>query len=299
MPTKKLIVITGPTASGKTDLSIRVAKHYRTEIISADSRQFYRQMNIGTAIPDPNQLSAVPHHFVAFLDPDQDYNIGKYESEALSLLDELFKTHDYLVMCGGSGLYIKAVTEGLDNLPPSDIEIRKKLTEELQQHGLEFLTEKLKAIDPDYYNSVDLKNPHRVIRAIEVFECSGSPFSSFRTGSKKDRPFSTYYFSIDLPRETLYQQINNRVDQMIESGLEAEVRHLLPYRHTNALQTVGYREFIDHFDGRLTKAKAIEAIKQNTRNYAKRQMTWIRKVEHVHHISPDDEKIIYSIIDKQ
>lgn len=293
---KKLIVITGPTASGKTDLSIRVAKHFNTCIISADSRQFYKKMNIGTAKPDAAQLAEVPHFFIDFLEPGEEYNIGKFETDVLALLEDLFKKHDHVILCGGSGLYIKTITEGMDELPEGDKELRTKLTDEWDKNGRETLLGQLKQLDPVYYEAVDQMNKHRVIRALEVSLITGKPFSSFRTQKKKERPFESLYFSIVIPRDELYERIDRRVNRMIEEGLVEEARSLLPYRSFNALQTVGYRELFDHFDGKYDLNTAIAMIKQNTRNYAKRQMTWIRKVADVHQIGPEDDDKIISIV---
>lgn len=272
--TPTLIVIAGPTASGKTAAAIEVAQYYHTVIVSADSRQFYREMSIGTAKPSPDELAAVQHFFIDNLSISQSYTAGDYERESLALLNELFKTHKVVVLAGGSGLFINAVCKGFDEFPDTDPLIRERLNQELEKKGLNFLQEKLKAADPDYYAQVDINNPQRIKRALEVFETSGQPYSSFRKASANKRPFRTLKFGLDWPREILYDRINRRVDEMTKQGLVEEVRSLLPYRHLNALNTVGYSELFDYFDGNSELGTAIAFIKQNTRRFAKRQMTW-------------------------
>lgn len=295
MSAKNLIVITGPTASGKTDLSIRLANYLQTEIISADSRQFYKALNIGTAKPDAAQLAAAKHHFIDFLEVTDEYNIGKFEADALNVIEKLFEKKDHVILCGGSGLYIKIITEGIDALPDTDPQIRIDLTKEWNEKGSAEILQRLKEADPEYYNIVDLQNKHRVIRAMEIITETGKPFTSFRSNTKKERAFTTHYYSIEIPRELLYERINQRVDQMMKDGLVDEVRSLLPYRTVNALQTVGYREFFDYFDGKISLVEAVEKVKQNTRNYAKRQMTWLRKVDDVTYGSAEEiERLVKS-----
>jgi len=283
---KTLIVVAGPTASGKTALAIELAKKFKTEIISADSRQFYREMAIGTAKPAPNELTQAKHHFIDSLSITDSFSVGDFEVEGLALLDDIFKTHDTVIMVGGSGLFIKAICEGFDDLPVASPEVRDRLNQEFQETGITGLQEKLKAADPVYYNQVDLNNPQRLIRALEVFESTGAPFSSYRKGTTAQRPFRSVKIGIDLPREVLYQRINQRVDDMVAHGLVEEVRSLLPYRHLNALNTVGYSELFDYFDGKTDLETAISLIKQNTRHFAKRQMTWFRKDQDIRWIDP-------------
>jgi len=269
-----LIVIAGPTASGKTAAAIEVAQHYNTVVVSADSRQFYREMSIGTAKPSHEELAAVKHYFIDTLSISQHYTAGDYEKECLALLTELFKTHKIIVLAGGSGLFINAICNGFDEFPATDPAVRERLNKELEEHGIAFLQGKLKSADPVYYNQADINNPQRVIRALEVFESSGQPFSSFRKATANKRPFNSLKFGLDWPREVLYDRINHRVDEMVKQGLVDEVRSLLPYRHVNALNTVGYSELFDYFDGKTDLDTAIAFIKQNTRRFAKRQMTW-------------------------
>src|SRR5579863_7141453 len=245
---KKLIVIVGPTASGKTALSIELAKKLKTEIISADSRQFYKEMAIGTAKPTPEELKQARHHFIDSHFITDTFSVGDFEQQGLATLENIFKTHDTAIMVGGSGLYIKAICEGFDDLPTASSEIRSKLNHEFEEKGITHLQEKLKDADPVYYAQVDLNNPQRLIRALEVFEHTGVPFSSYRKSATNPRPFRCIKIGIDLPRQVLYQRINHRVDEMVKQGLIEEVRSLLPYRHLNALNTVGYSELFDYFD---------------------------------------------------
>lgn len=290
---KKLIVIVGPTGSGKTDLSISVACHFGAPIISTDSRQLYRGMPIGTAQPTEDQLSAVEHHFIACRDIQDEFNCGAYEVAALAKLEELFLTHDYVVAVGGSGLYIKALCEGLDELPPIDEELRRSLRERLSTEGLEPLLEELRRLDPTYYEVVDKANHSRVLRALEVCLQSGEPYSKLRVGEPRERSFDIVKVGIDMNREELYDRINRRVDIMVADGLEDETKALYGYRHLNSLQTVGYREFFDYFDGEISREEAIELIKRNSRRYAKRQMTWFRRDESIKWFStPNSEPII-------
>jgi tRNA dimethylallyltransferase len=284
---KTLIVIVGPTASGKTALGIQLAQKLNTEIISADSRQFYREMSIGTAKPTTDELSQAKHHFINSHSITDSFNVGDFEQQGLALLEHLFKTHDTVIMVGGSGLYVKAICEGFDQLPDVDQIVREQLNAELLTRGITHLQEKLKRADPDYYTQVDLNNPQRVIRALEVFESSGQPFSSFRKKDLKQRPFNLLKVGLSLPREKLYERVNLRVDQMIEQGLVDEVRSLLPYRHLNALQTVGYTEIFDFLDNTTNLPTAVGAIKQNTRRFAKRQMTWFNKDKEMNWVAPE------------
>ena len=274
---KRLIVIVGATGSGKTDLSIGVAEHYSAPIISTDSRQFYRGIAIGTAQPTPEQRERIEHHLVDCLDITEEFNCGAYERVALERLSELFEQHDTVVAVGGSGLYIKALCEGLDDLPDASPQLREELSRRIAKEGLEPLVAQLQELDPEYYEQVDKQNPQRILRAIEVCLATGKPYSSFRKGGSKSRDFQIFKVGIDMPREELYDRINRRVDMMIEEGLEAEARAMLPHRHLNALQTVGFSEMFDYFDGTTSLDEATELIKRNSRRYAKRQMTWFRR----------------------
>lgn len=272
-----LIVIAGPTASGKTAAAIEVARHFDTVVVSADSRQFYREMSIGTAKPNAEELAAAKHYFIDTLSIAENYTAGDYEKQCLDLLKELFKTHPVVLLAGGSGLFIKAVCEGFDEFPDVDPQIRERLNSELEANGIAYLQEKLKTADTDYYAQVDIGNPQRVIRALEIFESTGKPYSTFRKSTINKRPFRILKFGLDMPREALYNRINQRVDIMVKQGLIDEVKSLLPYRHLNALNTVGYSELFDYFDGKADLNSALELVKQNTRRFAKRQMTWFRK----------------------
>jgi tRNA dimethylallyltransferase len=292
-----LIVIVGATGSGKTDLSIRIALHYGAPIISTDSRQFYQGLKIGTAQPDDNQLQLIEHHFIASHHLNQHFNCGEYETEALAVLEKLFSHHDYVVAAGGSGLYVRALCEGLDDLPQADDTLRTELTQRLEKEGIDSLTEQLKNLDPDYYQSVDRSNPARIMRALEVCLQSGLPYSQLRTGVKRERNFEIIKIGIDLPRAELYKRIDCRVDRMLAEGLEDEAREMYPYRHLNALQTVGYREFFDYFDGKTSYAEAVELIKRNSRRYAKRQLTWFRRDREIRWFHPAAIKEIIRYID--
>lgn len=298
MSIKRLIVIVGPTGSGKTDLSIRLALHYRAPILSTDSRQVYRGMPIGTAQPTEEQLNTVEHHFIASHDIEDKLSCGEYEVQALACLEKLFAQHDDVVAVGGSGLYVRALCEGMDELPQADEALRRELERRLADEGIGALAEQLRELDPRYYEEVDRSNPARVMRALEVCLQTGRPYSAQRTGVRRERPFRIIKIGVDLPREVLYDRINRRVDAMVAEGLEAEARRLYPHRELNALQTVGYREFFDCFDGRVTRDEAVELIKRNTRRYAKRQLTWFRRDPEIRWFSPtDDGKMIRYIDD--
>ena len=290
---KRLIVIVGATGSGKTDLSIGVAEHFGAPIISTDSRQFYRGMAIGTAQPSREQMARVEHHLVDCLDVCENFNCGAYERVALERLEELFAKHDTVVAVGGSGLYIKSLCEGMDDLPDVEPALREELLKRLETEGLESLVEQLRELDEDYYNEVDKCNPQRVLRAVEVCLTTGQPYSLLRKGGTKQRNFEIVKIGIDYPREELYDRINRRVDMMMEEGLEAEARAMLPQRHLNALQTVGFSELFDYFDGTISKEEAIELIKRNSRRYAKRQMTWFRRDKDIEWFTkPKPEEVI-------
>lgn len=297
MSIKCLLVIVGPTGSGKTDLSIRLARHYGAPILSTDSRQFYRGMAIGTAQPDPDQLQAAEHHFIASHDLNEDLNCGSYEMQALSCLEKLFAKHDWVIAVGGSGLYVRALCEGMDDLPQADPELREALSRRLETEGVDALAAELRELDPAYYATVDRRNPARVMRALEVCLQTGRPYSEQRTGVRRPRPFGIVKVGVDLPREELYARIDRRVDRMVADGLEAEARALYPYRTLNALQTVGYREFFDYFDGRTSYEEAVSLIKRNSRRYAKRQLTWFRRDPEIRWFGPWDDAAIIAHAD--
>ena len=277
--TKTLISVVGPTAIGKTKLAIELAQYYKTEILSADSRQFFKEMNIGTAVPSIDELAAAKHHFIQHNSIHEPYSVGDFEKEAIALLDELFQRHDVIILVGGSGLYVDAITKGLDNFPQVNQEIRENLNKELQTKGVTALQEQLKSLDLDYYNKVDIQNPHRLIRALEICIGTGKTYSSFLNKEKTKRSFKVLSVGINAEREIIYKRINERVDLMIESGLINEVKALIEYKHLNALQTVGYKELFNYFDGLWDLEFAISEIKKNTRRFAKRQLTWFKKTE--------------------
>ncbi len=290
-----LIVIVGPTGSGKSSLSISLAEHYGCPIISTDSRQFYRGIPIGTAQPSEDELSRVEHHFIANRELDEDYNAGAYEQDALATLDELFEHHKTVVAVGGSGLYIKALCEGLDELPEVSNDIRESVRLQYAEGGLSSLLDELRVCDEEYYSAVDRNNPARVMRAVELCR-AGGVYSQLRSGVKRERDFKIIKIGIDLPREELYDRINRRVDEMVLMGLETEVRSVYPLRALNSLQSVGYRELFDYFDGAVSYDAAIELIKRNSRRYAKRQMTWFRRDLSISWVSQIDvEDIIKKI----
>ena len=291
-----LIVIGGPTGSGKSALAVEIAKHFGAPIISTDSRQVYRNMAIGTAQPTTEELAAVKHYFIADREVEDDFNCGRYEIEALALLDKLFTEYEYVVAVGGSGLYIQALCSGMDNLPEADEKIRAGLKQRLEQEGLDSLVEELQRLDPKYAEVVDRCNPARVMRALEVCISTGRPYSEQRSGTITERPFNIIKIATDMPRDILYERINKRVDIMVEDGLVEEVRNLYPKRELNALQTVGYRELFDYFDGKCSLNEAIELIKRNSRRYAKRQMTWFRRDEEFRWFAPSDIENIMNYI---
>lgn len=295
---KTLIIIAGPTAIGKTAISIKLAQHFKTEIISADSRQFYREMSIGTAKPNQDELNAAKHHFIDSHSITDTFTAGNFEKEALKVLDVLFKQHNQVIMTGGSGLFINAVCNGFDDLPVASDEIRQQLNKELQEKGIEHLQDKLKLADPVYFAEVDINNPQRLIRALEVYQATGKTFSSYRSKSHKTRSFNIISIGLNSDRESLYQKINSRVDQMIEAGLVEEVKSLSKYRHLNALQTVGYSEIFDYLDGKCSLDIAIEQIKQNTRRFAKRQITWFKKTEQITWFDPSDYESILNFLNQ-
>ena len=294
-----LIVVGGPTGSGKSALAVEIAKHFCAPIISTDSRQMYRGMAIGTAQPTAEELAAVKHYFIADREPEDDFNCGRYEVEALALLDTLFEENRYVVAVGGSGLYIQALCSGMDALPEADDELRNSLKQRLESEGLEVLFAELQRLDPAYAEIVDRYNPSRVMRALEVCISSGKPYSEQRSGTAIERPFHIIKIATDMPRDILYDRINRRVDMMVEEGLIDEAKAMYPKRHLNALQTVGYREVFDHFDGKCSLEEAIELVKRNSRRYAKRQMTWFRRDSEFRWFSPSDLSDIITYIENQ
>jgi len=296
-----LIVICGPTAVGKTHFAIQLAKHFNTSIISADSRQFYREMNIGTAKPTPDELKEVPHHFINNLSIYDEYSAGQFEEETLEILNQHFekKPGVPIIMAGGSGLFIQAVCEGFDNLPGIDKNVRENLNQQYQLKGIEFLQVLLEEKDPVYFKLVDQKNPQRLIRALEVIESTGKTFTSYRNRQPIPRKFKSIYFGLQLERTILYERINNRVEEMMKKGLLKEVKKLLVHKHLNALQTVGYQELFDHLDGITTLEESVELIKRNSRRYAKRQMTWFRRIENIHWFQPDEVEKAINFVNKQ
>jgi len=286
MTNKFLIVVVGPTAIGKTILSIEIAKQLNTEIISADSRQFFRELNIGTAKPLPQELSQIKHHFINSHSISQNYNVGMFETEAISFIDNFFKTNNTLLLTGGSGLYIDAVCKGIDDFPPADALLREELTNNLKKNGIADIQNLLKKLDFIHYEKADLSNPHRIIRALEVCLLTGKPYSSFRKNTAKKRNFNILKIGLTVERNQLYEKINQRVDAMMQQGLLQEVEHLIPYKNNQALQTVGYKELFDYLDNKIDLQTAINLIKQNTRRYAKRQLTWFRKDAEINWFSP-------------
>jgi tRNA dimethylallyltransferase len=278
---KHLISIVGPTAIGKTALSIQLAKHFNTEIISADSRQFYKEMSIGTAAPTPDELALTTHHFIHHKSIEDDYNVGAFEKDAIQLLDELFLTKDIVIMVGGSGLYIDAVMKGLDDFPEIDSNIRKSLNLQLESQGLKQLQNQLEVLDSVSYTSIAIDNPHRVIRALEICIGTGQPFSSFLNKKKESRNFKTITIGLTADRATVYDRINRRVDIMMKEGLLEEVKGLMSKQHLNALNTVGYKELFNYLDDQCTLEFAVSEIKKNSRRFAKRQLTWFKKNDNI------------------
>ena len=291
-----LIVLIGPTGVGKTELSLSIAETYHTSILSADSRQLYADLKIGTAAPTPDQLARVPHYFVGTLQLTDYYSAAQYEADALKKLDELFKEHDVVVLTGGSMMYVDAVCKGIDDIPTVDAETRQLMIERYEQEGLERLCAELKLLDPEYYQIVDLKNPKRVIHALEICYMTGKTYTSFRTHTQKQRPFHILKIGLKREREELYARINLRVDQMIEEGLLEEARKVYPYRHLNSLNTVGYKELFKYFDGEWELPFAIEKIKQNSRIYSRKQMTWFKRDADITWFHPDQKEEILHFI---
>ena len=296
---KSLIVLLGPTAVGKTELSLQLAERLGCPIISADSRQLYRDMVVATAAPTREQLARVPHHFIGTLSLTDYYSAACYEEEAMALMQELFAHHDTLLLTGGSMMYIDAVCNGIDEIPTISEEVRRAVVTRYEEAGLDVLLEELLRLDPDFYEKVDRRNPKRVIHAVEICRMTGQPYSSLRTETKKERPFDIVKIGLTRPRAELYERINSRVDAMMRDGLEAEARKLYPYRHLNALNTVGYKEMFAYFDGTYDLPAAVEKIKRNTRVYARKQMTWFRRDDTIVWFTPDDRLKLFAYVEKR
>ena len=294
MPT--LIVLIGPTGVGKTELSLRLAENFQTHIVSADSRQLYAELKIGTATPTPEQLERVPHHLVGTLHLTDYYSAAQYETEAMEILEKLFMQHEVVVLTGGSMMYVDAICKGIDDIPTVDAETRQLMLQKYEEEGLEQLCAELRLLDPEYYRIVDLKNPKRVIHALEICYMTGKTYTSFRTQQKKERPFRILKIGLTRDREELYDRINRRVDQMMEEGLLEEVRSVLPYRHLNSLNTVGYKELFDYFEGKTDYAEAVRLIKRNSRRYARKQLSWFRRDDDIRWFHPDDYEGIVEAI---
>jgi tRNA dimethylallyltransferase len=295
---KLLVIICGPTGVGKTAAAIHLATHFKTEIVSADSRQIYREMTIGTAKPTKEELNTIPHHFINHISIHDNFSAGQYEVEVLEKLDGLFQKHDIVVCAGGTGLYIKAISEGFDELPAIDKKVREEIIADYELNGLAFLQDAVQTVDPISYASIDIQNPQRLMRVLEVYRSSGKPLSGFKTQTPKARNFNILKIGLQLDREVLYQRINQRVDDMLKNGLLEEVKSLIPYQHLNALQTVGYSEWFDYLEGKTTYETAVELIKRNSRRYAKRQMTWFRSDASIQWLAPDEvERMIEKVID--
>jgi tRNA dimethylallyltransferase len=296
---KTLIVLVGPTAIGKTALAIKLAQHFGTEIISADSRQFFKEMEIGTAKPSKEELAAAPHHFINSHSVQTLFSTGDFESQALQLMESLFKTHHILVMVGGSGLYIDALCNGLDALPDTDMNIREQLNLQLANEGIEAIKSQLAEHDPEYYLKVDQANPQRMIRGLEFFLSTGTKLSAHLTNNKKIRPFNIVKIGLNMDRAALYERINLRVDQMMNTGLLDEVKSLQAFRSYNALNTVGYSELFAYLDGNLSLQEAVDKIKQNTRRFAKRQLTWFRRDDSTAWFEPNQQDAVINHIVQQ
>lgn len=299
MKNKTLIVLIGPTGVGKTDLSIKIAEKYNSPIISADSRQLYSELKIGTAAPSEEYLRKIKHYFVGTLKLTNYYSAAQYESEVINLLNELFYTNDTILLTGGSMMYIDAICKGIDDIPTVDNDTRQMMMYKYEKDGLERLCAELKLLDPEYYSIVDLKNPKRVIHALEICYMTGKTYTSFRTGNKKERPFRIIKIGLNRDREELYERINKRVDIMINDGLIDEVRSVYQYKNLNSLNTVGYKEIIQYLDGNWTLDHAIEKIKQNSRIYSRKQMTWFKRDNEIKWFHPDRENEIMEYIEAE
>lgn len=296
MSTNTLVVITGPTGVGKSDTAVWLARELNAEIISADSRQLYRDIPIGTAAPTAEQMAEVKHHFVGTLNLEEYYSAAQFEDDVMQLLPQLFARSPYVVMCGGSMMYVDAVCKGIDNIPTISDEIRREVVERFERDGAEAMREELRRLDPVYYNQVDLKNHKRVIHAVEICLQAGRPYSELRTNSVKQRPFRIVKIGLNLPREQLFDRINRRVEKMIEAGLIDEARRFYPQRHLNSLNTVGYKELFAWMDGTMDYDTAVARIQKNTRVYAKKQLTWYAKDTDMHWFAPSDRQEILKLI---
>ena len=294
---KNLIVIAGPTAIGKTSLSIKLAKKLKTEIISCDSRQFYKELSIGTAVPSEDELKKIQHHFIQNLSIKEGYNIGEFEKDAILKIESLFKKYNNVILVGGSGLYIDAVCKGIDILPDISKKIRENLNIQYKKNGLAWLQNEVKELDPEYFEYVDTKNPQRLMRSLETYTASGKKISSLHKKKDKKRDFNIIKIGLEIDRESLYRKINSRVDKMINNGLIEEAKDLIKYRHYNALNTVGYKELFDFLDGNSNLETAIEKIKQNTRRLAKRQITWFKRDKSINWFTIDEyQEIVKTIL---
>lgn len=293
---KYLVVIAGPTAVGKTVLSADLAGRYETVVVSADSRQIFREMDIGTAKPTPAEMRGVPHHFIDRLSLDTPYSAGRYARDCHALLDELFQEHRLVFLTGGSGLYIRAVIEGFDKMPEVSLEVRRKWERVQAEEGIEALQDAMSRQDPEFASQVDMQNPRRLVRALALMETSGKPVSELRKAAKQALPFEVIRVFCNLPRKELYERVHARVDAMMKAGLVEEVRSLMPYRDAQAMQTVGYKELVAHFDGKYTMDEAIAKIRQHSCNYAKRQITWFRNQGDWTEINPPDPEVIHQLI---
>ncbi|MBR6621076.1 MAG: tRNA (adenosine(37)-N6)-dimethylallyltransferase MiaA [Bacteroides sp.] len=294
-----LIVLIGPTGVGKTELSLSIAEHFHTSILSSDSRQLYADLKIGTAAPTPEQLARVPHHFVGTLKLTDYYSAAQYEADVMKKLEELFSLNEVVVLTGGSMMYVDAICKGIDDIPTVDKETRELMLQKYAEEGLDHLCAELKLLDPDYYQIVDLKNPKRVIHALEICYMTGKSYTSFRTQSTKKRPFRIIKIGLTREREELYERINRRVDEMLDAGLLEEVKAVYPYKELNSLNTVGYKELFKYLDGEWTLEFAIEKIKQNSRIYSRKQMTWFKRDNEIHWFHPDQKEEIMNYINEQ
>jgi len=293
---KRLIVVVGPTAVGKTKVAIEIARYFNTEIISADSRQIYRELIIGTAKPTEEELSLAHHHFINCHSIQQDYDAAQFGEEALVLINQLFERFDYLVVCGGSGLYIKGLLDGFDDIPEVPDDIRDQLIEDFESKGLLWLQNKMRELDPDHFKNIDQKNPVRLMRALEVKLATGKSIASFQSAVKKNHPFGIVKIGLELDRAALYKRVDDRMDAMIADGLFEEASSFYSFRNLNALQTVGYREIFEHLEGKYNKEEAIRLLKRNSRRYAKRQLTWFKRDELISWFKPDQIDTILSFI---